>query len=135
MFVSLEQFLLPDVTKSSRKPKTAFKLPFSAFKNNAPLFFFVLGYLLVNIGLFVSRVFEYKDAFTLYMLARAAGKFLNQFVVNQMNSFTFCYKIRPVLELQLCFCCGFDVTSHHYLVKNALLSFRYAPTRRSCLFA
>ena len=129
--------MLPEISKANKKhaSKTIPKLSFSAVRNNAVFILFVSVYFIVNASLFISRAIYYKDEFTLYMLARAAGKFLNQFVVNQMNSFTFCYKIRPVLELQLCFCCGFDVTSHHYLVKNALLSFRYAPTRRSCLFA
>ena len=43
-------------------------------KNNGPFLFFIIAYVIVNLGLFISRAIQYKDSHIIYILARAAGK-------------------------------------------------------------
>jgi len=86
---SFERFLLPNVNK---KKKISFstisqsnKLSWNALRNNAAFITFVLAYLAVNLGLFISRAVQFSDSNALYIMARAAGKLLYIIVYHKVR--------------------------------------------------
>lgn len=72
---SLDRLLLPSAAKTT-KIRPTFKTFCSYVKNNVPFVVFIIAYAIVNIGLFVSRIIQYKDTNIFYILARACGKIL-----------------------------------------------------------
>lgn len=74
--ISLDRLLLPSAAKTT-KIRPTFKTFFSYVKNNVPFVVFIIAYAIVNIGLFVSRIIQYKDTNIFYILARACGQALN----------------------------------------------------------
>lgn len=69
---SLDRLLQPNAEKKIQS-QSVFQSFSSYAKNNVPFITFVLAYAIVNIGLIVSRGFQYKDENVFYILARCSG--------------------------------------------------------------
>nr|WOX60328.1 NADPH oxidase [Eriocheir sinensis] len=81
--ISIDRWLVPPnlgkekgpVVKKMRLTPYQMSLPY--LKNNYVYLSFLLAYIAINLGLFISRAIEYKDHNGLTILARACGQCLN----------------------------------------------------------
>jgi len=96
---SLEHFLLPEMPKVDQKSGSIFsrfKFSWTAIRNNISFISFVLLFLAVNISLFATRAYQFRDSNIFYILARSSGKLL--FILLQFYLFI----VRPVEFYSTC---------------------------------
>lgn len=74
---SLERFLLPSSTKKIRKTRWSSNVIWSYIRNKAAFMSFLGAYIFVNLVLFTTRAFKYRNENLPYMVARACGQVLN----------------------------------------------------------
>ncbi|XP_057371298.1 NADPH oxidase 5-like [Daphnia carinata] len=74
---SLERFLLPSSTQRSRKTRWSSNVIRSYIRNKAAFMSFLGAYIFVNLVLFTTRAFKYRNENLPYMVARACGQVLN----------------------------------------------------------
>lgn len=76
--ISIDRWLLPLPTVPAKKPSLLERLPhqFTApyMKNNYVFLSFLVVYIAINAGLFVSRAIEYRSQNGFVIIARACGK-------------------------------------------------------------
>ncbi|XP_059056075.1 NADPH oxidase 5-like [Achroia grisella] len=82
--ISIDRWLVPPKPEPERislwqrlQKLKPYQLSVPYFKNNYVFLIYLLLFTLVNVGLFVSRLYEYWDAGVFTMLARACGQCLN----------------------------------------------------------
>lgn len=79
-FYSIDRWLVPLPLENAKKTtKIAHKLPhqftMAYLRNNYVFLSFLTIYIIINVGLFVSRAIEYKHHGVFIILARACGTF------------------------------------------------------------
>ncbi|XP_046642950.1 NADPH oxidase 5-like isoform X1 [Daphnia pulicaria] len=74
---SLERFLLPSTVPRVRKSRWSASVFWSYLRNNAAFLAFLVAFLFVNIALFASRAYQYRQENPAYIVARACGQVLN----------------------------------------------------------